>query len=191
MRFELKICLLLTAMAAPLHAQREPATKKVITCRDIRWELGWLKSISLMGNVMLAARADVARCEEAILLRGGDEHGRGGLVSEGLATNVLLVLAGDGGVMELVTPALDSAPILSGVTRQFLLKLDPKIRERAVPAADLSRAQEVMLLGTTTMVTSVIEIDGRRIGDGTSGPHAHRLLRLLLEGLESGRDIEE
>jgi D-alanine transaminase len=173
-----------------IRTQLEPATKNVITCRDVRWELGWLKSISLMGNVMLAARADAARCEEAILLRGGDERGRGGLVSEGLATNVLLALPGASNSTELVTPSLESAPILSGVTRQILLKLEPRIIERPVRAEELDRAGEIMLLGTTTMVTSVTRIDGRAVGAGTVGPEARRLLRVLVEGLEAGRDIE-
>jgi D-alanine transaminase len=172
-----------------LDAQHEPAVKKVITCRDIRWELGWLKSISLMGNVMLAARADKAGCDEAILIRGGDERGRNGRVAEGLATNVLLALPDGRGAVELVTPALESAPMLTGVTRQLLLKLEPRIRQRTVDAAELESAAEIMLLGTTTMVTSIVQVDGRRVGDGAPGPHARRLLGMLLEALRAGKDM--
>lgn len=176
----------------PLTAQSVPAVKRVITRRDIRWELGWLKSISLMGNVILAQQAEAAGVDEAILLRGGDAQGRGGLVSEGLATNVLLAVpdgrGGDG--TELVTPSLDSVSILTGVTRQILLMLEPTIRERPIRAEELQTASEVMLIGTTTMVTSITEVDGRRIGDGAPGPQARRLLKLLVDGLTTGRDIQ-
>lgn len=175
----------------PLETQREPATKRVITRRDIRWELGWLKSISLMGNVMLARQAEQAGVDEAILIRGGDETGRGGLISEGLATNVMLALPDGRGGTELVTPALTSAPLLAGVTRHILLKHEPRFRERSLPAEDLIRASEVMFLGTTTLVTSITQIDGRTIGDGAPGPEARTLLKVLLEAIRSGRDMDE
>ena len=173
-----------------LESQREPATKRAITRRDIRWELGWLKSISLMGNVMLAAEADRAGCEEAILIRGGDERGRAGLIAEGLATNVLLALPDDKGGTELATPALESVSILAGVTRDILLALVPAIRQRPIRAEELDRTSEIMLLGTTTMVTSITELDGRRVGDGTPGPEAQRLLKILLHALQTGSDRE-
>lgn len=173
-----------------LETQREPATKRVITRRDIRWELGWLKSISLMGNVMLAREAELAGVDEAILLRGGDDSGRGGLISEGLATNVMLALPDGRGGTELVTPALTSAPLLAGVTRHILLKHEPRFRERPLPAEDLARATEVMFLGTTTLVTSITQIDRRTIGDGTPGPEARHLLKVLLNAIQSGRDID-
>ncbi len=173
-----------------LESQREPATKKAITRRDVRWELGWLKSISLMGNVMMAAEADRAGCEEAILIRGGDERGRGGLVAEGLATNVLLALPDGNGGTELATPALDSVSILAGVTRDILLTLVPTIRQRPIRSEELDHALEIMLLGTTTMVTSITELDGRRIGNGEPGPQARRLLGALVRCLTSGQDIE-
>jgi D-alanine transaminase len=174
----------------PLEAQTAPATKKVITLRDTRWELGWLKSISLMGNVLAARRADERGCDEAIFIRGGDESGHGGFVSEGLATNLMLALPMPGGGTELVTPALESAPMLSGVTRHLLCLWEPAIRQRPLPAEDLQRTTEIMHLGTTTMVSSVIEMNGRRLGDGVPGPQARRLLRVLVGGLKAGRDIE-
>ena len=174
----------------PLESQREPATKRVITRRDIRWELGWLKSISLMGNIMLAHQAEQAGCDEAILIRGGNETGRGGLISEGLATNVMLALPDGRGGTELVTPSLTSAPLLAGVTRHIMLKHEPRLRESPLPAEDLARATEVMFLGTTTLVTSITQIDGHTIGDGTPGPESRALLKMLLEAIQSGRDMD-
>ena len=174
----------------PLEAQIVPAIKRAVIRRDIRWELGWLKSISLMGNVMLAQEADRAGCEEAILIRGGDEHGRGGLITEGLATNILLALPDGRAGAELVTPSLDSAPMLSGVTRQILLSVEPRLRLRPIRAEELVHASEAMFLGTTTLVTSITAINGRAIGDGAPGPEARSLLKILLHALSSGADID-
>jgi D-alanine transaminase len=174
----------------PLDSITTPPTKRAITCRDIRWELGHLKSISLMGNVIAAMQADAAGADEAILIRpatrGGDLSQ--GVVSEGLATNVVLALPRDGGGHEIVTPSLESASMLAGVTRAVLLRAAPEIAERPVMASELSRASEVMYVGTTTLVTTITHIDGRAVGDGSPGPVAKRLLKVLVSTIKEGRD---
>ena len=160
-----------------------PGAKAADTMRDSGWEMGRLKSISLMGNVWCAMHADAAGADDAILIR----EGRGendGLVGEGLATNVVVVTR-DG---EVCTPSLDSVPILAGVTRAILLRERPEIRERAVGASELREAREVMLIGTTTMVASVTRLDGRPVGDGKPGPVACSLLRTLVDAIRSRRD---
>jgi D-alanine transaminase len=172
-----------------LDSQTVPATKRAITQPDLRWHLGWVKSISLMGNVLAARNADERGCDESIFIRGGNESGNGGLVAEGLATNVLLALPGREGKTHLVTPALDSAPMLAGVTRDILLRLDPTIVQRPISAEELSDAREIMLLGTTTMVTSIVQLNGKQIGDGTPGPESRRLLELLVGALREGKDM--
>lgn len=164
----------------PLESFVVPVSKAAVAIRDIRWEMGRLKSISLMGNVWCAMRADAAGAEDAILLRGGED----GLVGEGLATNVILAMRSG----EICTPSLESVPILAGVTRAILLRERPEIRERAVRAAELREASEVILIGTTTMVASVTTLDGRRVGDGAPGPVARSLLATLVEAIRAGRD---
>lgn len=168
-----------------------PPTKRVVTCRDIRWELGRLKSISLMGNVVMAMDADRRGGEEAILIRGGCGSGpdmENGLVSEGLATNIILAVNAPGGGVELATPALGSVSILAGVTRDILLRAVPEIHERTVRASELLTAREVMLIGTTTLVTAVTHVDGRPVGDGSVGPEARRLFRVLVAAIRERRD---
>jgi D-alanine transaminase len=157
----------------------EPPQKSAIMIEDRRWLLGRLKSISLMGNVLAALEADAAGSEDAIFVRSG-------LVAEGLATNVVLALHGPGGRDTLVTPSLEAVPILAGVTRDILLEAAPEIEARAVTVDELRRAGEVMLIGTTTMVTSVVRLDGRVIGTGEPGPRARRLLATLLSAIREG-----
>lgn len=166
----------------PLNIASDPTTKSAITLRDIRWEMGHLKSISLMGNVWSAMQADAAGAEDAIFLRGGED----GLLAEGLATNVVIVTR-DG---EVCTPSLESVSILAGITRGILLREAPEITQRPIRAAELRDAREIMLLGTTTMVASVTRLDGKPVGDAPlhPGPVAVRLLRTLISAIQSGRD---
>lgn len=168
----------------PLASIVKPVAKAAVTLRDIRWEKGRLKSISLMGNVWCAMRADAMGADDAILLRMGVGVGEDALVGEGLATNVVIVMR-EG---EVCTPSLESVPILAGVTRAILLRERPEIRERAVRASELRDAREVMLIGTTTMVASVTRLDGRAVGDGVPGPVAGSLLTTLVEAIRAGRD---
>lgn len=164
----------------PIESFKVPVSKSAVAIRDIRWEMGRLKSISLMGNVWCAMHADAMGADDAILLRGGED----GVVGEGLATNVILVTRSG----EICTPSLDSAPILAGVTRAILLRERPEIRERAVRAVELRDASEVMLIGTTTMVASVTRLDGRAVGEGVPGPAARSLLAALVAAIREGRD---
>lgn len=173
----------------PLEELSAPMTKRVISCRDPRWEFGWLKSTSLMGNVWMARRAAEAGADEAIMIRGGDEEGRGGLVAEGLAVNVILVHQSSGEDARIATPSLESAPMLRGVTRDILLDLAPEIVERPVRAEELPTASEILLIGTTTYVSAVVELNGRPVGNGRTGPVARDLMTRLMDCYRQGRDI--
>ncbi|MCC6321641.1 MAG: aminotransferase class IV [Phycisphaerales bacterium] len=162
-----------------------PPTKRASLLRDIRWERGHLKSISLMGNIMLALEAGSAGMDEAVLFR---RRGDSELVTEGLATNIIAVLPTLAGGAEIVTPLLRSVPILAGVTRSILLRHAPEIVERDVMVEELARAAELMFIGTTTLVSSIVSLDGRTIGDGTPGPIARRLLAVLVRAVSTGND---
>lgn len=155
----------------PVAAYTEPPTRTAVVLPDTRWLNGHIKSTSLLGNVLTSIAADEAGAQDAILIRGD-------LVGEATASNVFLAL-GD----RLVTPSLDSVPILAGVTRDLILEADPSIEERPVTLDELRRAEEIMLAGTRTMVTSVISLDGRPVGAGAPGPRAHTLLRTLVDAI--------
>ncbi len=160
-----------------LASNQNPAVKNASVQHDIRWARGEVKSTSLLGNILVSMAAAQRGGEEAILVRDG-------LLVEGGYTNVVLVTPE--GI--LVTPSLDSAPMLAGVTRRIVLDLDPTILERPVRADELQTAREILLVGTTTMVTTVGTMDGRRIGDGMPGPQARRLLSLLVNAIAEGRE---
>jgi D-alanine transaminase len=152
-------------------------TKSAAVIEDRRWLMGHLKSISLMGNLMASMEADAAHAEDAIFVRHG-------LLAEGLATNVLVVDEH----RRIATPSLASVPILSGVTRAILLEMVPDIEVRPVRAEELRTAREVLLTGTTTMVTAVTRLDGNPVGDGVPGPASTRLLEVLVGAIRHELD---
>lgn len=175
---------------APINFQNPtPATKRASIQPDLRWLRGTLKSISLLGNVLAAIDAHQQhQAEEALLVR--DLMGRK-LLTEGTYTNVMLVTPGG----QLVTPALPTpqgpqAPLLAGVTRRLLLHAHPTIIERPVDAHELDTAREVLLVGTTTMVTSVTHIDTRPVGNAAPGPVAQQLMRALVSAIAAGVDTD-
>ncbi|TVQ62598.1 MAG: hypothetical protein EA378_04520 [Phycisphaerales bacterium] len=156
-----------------LSAYTTPPTCRVARVPDLRWHRGTIKSISLHGNILAAMEASEHGATETVMIRDG-------LVSEACASNVVLAVPDGLGGTRLVTPSLESVSILAGVTRRLILDLDPTIETRAVLAEELDEASEIILVGTNSMVTSAIELDGRPVGDGTPGPEARRLLHRLV-----------
>ena len=99
-----------------------------------------------------------------------------GFVAETNATHVFVV---DGGRVR--TSRLVACP--EGITRSVVLEL---CEANAIPSeeCDLSltevyRADEMFCTGTMGEIAPVIEVDGRTIGDGASGPMTRRLSELF------------
>lgn len=162
----------------PLDEVTSPTLRRATVRPDTRWERGWVKAISLLGGVLAAIEADEAGCDDAVLVRDG-------LVTEGVATNVFIATGG-----RIATPSLESAPMLAGVTRRVLLEADPSIAQRPITEAELRAADEIMLVGTTTTVSSVTHLDGRPVGaarPGAPGPASRRLLATLRSAVEAER----
>ncbi len=129
--------------------------------KDIRWLRCDIKSTSLIPSVLSSRRASEKGFSEII-------YHRDGLITEGAHTNVCFVSNN-----ELITPPLSNF-ILAGVTRKIVLGLCGQLRikfaERNILLTELKDIGEIMLLGTTTEITPVIEIDGTKINDGLPGP---------------------
>ncbi len=134
---------------------------RCITTQDIRWHRCDIKAITLLANVMMKLEAQQAGADDAILIRDG-------VVSEGTASNVMIV---EGNT--LVTPPLDHH-LLGGITRQILLRCAPAIGllplEEPIGLQRLYQADEIWLTSSTKESLPVVELDGRPVGDGTPGP---------------------
>ncbi len=116
--------------------------------------------------------------DEALLL---DVHG---FVAEGAGENLFLVKGG-----ALFEPVLTSA--LAGITRDTVIELardlDIGVQSRQVTRDDVYLADEAFFCGTAAEIVPIVELDRRRIGDGTPGPLTRRLLASFREAT-GGRD---
>lgn len=127
---------------------------------------------NLLNNILAKLEADAAGVDDAVML---DLEG---FVAETNATNIFLVKDG-----ELATPIADRC--LPGITRKAVLEIARAAQmpaaERRVTTADLWTADEVFTTGTMGELSPVLEIDGRRIGDGAAGSLTRRLQALFRE----------
>ncbi len=132
-----------------------------ITADDIRWARCDIKSVSLLGSVLLRQAAVEAGCTEALLLRDGR-------LTEGSASTVHVVVDG-----VVVTPP-QSSRILPGTTRgvveELLQTLDIPWNSSEVPEAALRGADEIWLSAATREVQPVTRLDGNPVGTGRPGP---------------------
>ena len=139
---------------------------KVITAPDLRWARCDIKSVALLPNVMASQQARTQRAYETLLVREG-------VVTEGSHTNFM-------GIFDDVVfthPLNDH--ILPGVTRKVVLELCRElgipIRETPIEADQLREASELILLGTTTGVMPIVEVNDWQMPDGKPGPLTKKL----------------
>ncbi|MFO1444196.1 D-amino-acid transaminase [Bacillus sp. Bva_UNVM-123] len=149
---------------------------KTVLNDDIRWLLCDIKSLNLIGNLLAKQKAVEAGCYEVI------QH-RNGIVTEGSASNVVMIKDG-----KVITHPADHL-ILNGITRQVILKIcaknDIPFEERTFTLDELGEADEVFVSGTTTEITPVIEIEGKKVSDGTPGMITKKLQLLFEQEIET------
>ena len=125
-----------------------------------------LNSHYKLNCILACIAAKKAGADEALML---DVHG---FVNTTNACNFFIVR--DGAVW---TSTGDYC--MNGITRQKVIDLcrghDIPVFERNFSLVDTYGAQEAFLTGTFGAQTPVIEIDGRRIGDGDMGPVTRRI----------------
>jgi D-alanine transaminase len=132
----------------------------VVTLEDIRWDRCDIKSVALLGNVLLRQEAAERGADEALLTRDG-------LLLEGSSSTVFLCIGG-----KLVTPP-NSHQILPGTTRDAVLELaDGWLPSEVCPleARELQSADEVWIASAGRGVLPVTRVDGEPVGDGRPGP---------------------
>ena len=104
-----------------------------------------------------------------------------GYICEAAGYNVFLVKKG-----VILTP-MDN--ILIGITRQTVIELAETVgihlKEGRIQPFDLYNADEVFLSSTAGGIFSVVELDGRRIGNGKPGPMTAKIRELYLALLDS------
>ena len=161
-----------TLLVVPFELEFDPPAgglKRAVTVPDWRWDFRDIKTTSLMGTVLGKLRAGSHEASE-VLFVGPEQQLR-----EGGTTNVF-VRQED----QWRTQPTDGT-ILEGVTRGSLLGLMATegipIEERAPLLSEMDSWQEAFLCGTTTGVQPLVEIDGRQVGDGSSGAWTRQLAK--------------
>jgi D-alanine transaminase len=137
-----------------------------ITLDDIRWLRCDIKTLNLLPNVLAKQTAVKNGVGEVILHRNGT-------VTECSASNIMIIQSG-----VLFTHPANNL-ILHGITRAVILRLAEavgiEIKEQAFTVQQLMQADEAFLTGTTMEITPIIEIDGKKVSNGSPGPITQRL----------------
>lgn len=140
-----------------------------------------IKSLNYLNNILAKIEAGHLGYVEAFMLN------EQGYVAECTGDNVFIIQHG-----KVFTPPV-SAGSLTGITRGAAMEV---IKELGVPVIetnltryDLWIAAECFLTGTAAEVVPVVEIDGRKIGDGKPGALTQRVLeafhaRVSVDGLK-------
>jgi len=144
----------------------------VVTADDNRWQRCDLKTISLVGNVLMRQLAADAGAVETVMFRDGN-------LTEASASNVLVVIRG-----VIVAPPKDNL-ILPGITYgaayEFAREAGMPFEIRTISRAELQIADEMWLTSSTKEVVAVTTMDGRPFATGVPGPVFHKMYALFQE----------
>ena len=159
-------------MSNPLvNPTREQVEKgaAAVSAQDYRWQRCDIKSISLIGNCLLRQLSAESGAAETILFRDGK-------LTEASASNVFAVKRG-----VILSPAKGNL-ILPGITYDVVAEL---ARANGLPIefcdvaeAEVRAADELWVSSSSKEVLAIVELDGRRIGEGLPGPVFRRMYQL-------------
>lgn len=129
---------------------------------------------SYVNSALASSEAAQAGFDEAIVLR------ENGMVSEGSAMNIFMVLDG-----KLVTPPV-TADILVGITRNTVMELAREelgleVMERSIARTELYVCDELFFCGTGAQIAPVRSVDRRLVGNGKPGPISEQLRDLYFQ----------
>ena len=155
-------------LVPPPPAQVESGAA-AITAQDNRWLRCDIKSISLLGNVLLRQLSAEADAVETVLFRDGK-------LTEASSSNVFVV---KGGVIQ--SPPKNEL-ILPGITYDVVVELaranGMRLEFRDITEAEVRAADEVWVTSSSKEVLAIVRLDERQVGDGRPGPVYRRMYRL-------------
>ncbi len=133
-----------------------------------------VKSIGkYINNIMAKFIANMQNAGEGLMLTVD------GYVAEATGDNLFIVER-----EKLVTPPAYEG-ILEGITRATVIELARgagyPVEERRLTLYDVYTADEAFLTGTAAEVVPMVELDGRKIGDGKPGPITLEMMRRFRE----------
>jgi branched-chain amino acid aminotransferase len=140
------------------------------------------KTLNYLNNILAKIEVLDHNVPEAIM------YNHEGYVAEASGDNVLIVRDG-----VIYTPPAE-AGALSGITRSIVIRLareeNLQVVEKNLTRFDLYVCDEFFLTGTAAEVIGVVEIDGRKIGDGRPGPITNLLRKKFFEYTRKGQTAD-
>lgn len=162
-------------MASPLVNPPQEQVEQgaaAVSAVDDRWLRCDIKSISLIGNVLLRQRSAEAGAVETILFRDGR-------LTEASASNVFIVRRG------VIESPPKSNLILPGITYDVVVELAGRaglpLEFREIAEAEVRAADEILVTSSSKEVLAIVTLDGRRVGEGRPGPVFRRIYQLYQE----------
>ncbi|MGI9027026.1 MAG: D-amino acid aminotransferase [Burkholderiaceae bacterium] len=136
-----------------------------VTAIDNRWLRCDIKSVSLLGNVLMAEHAAANSAAETILFRDG-------FLTEASSSNVWVVKD------DVLCAPPKNNRILEGIRYGLISELAEEhgVRFVIAPVAEqaVREADELMLSSATKEVIPIVKLDGKPVGDGKVGPMYRR-----------------
>jgi len=159
------------AMSNPLVNPPAELVEKgasAVSAADNRWLRCDIKSISLIGNVLLRQLSADAGAAETILFRDG-------ILTEASAANVFVAKNG------LVLSPPKSNLILPGITYDVVVEIAQQLgmalEFRDIREAEVRAADELWVTSSSKEILAVVDLDGKPVGDGKPGPLYRRAWR--------------
>lgn len=153
------VFVMVTPLSLPDAAQRAQGVR-CVTAEDRRWLNCDIKSVSLLGNVLMAQYAAENDAFETIQFRDG-------MLTEGSSSNVWMVKEG------VLSAPPRSHKILEGIRYGLIEELTSecgiRFEAREIAEAELREADEILVSSATKEVLPVTQLDGQPIGDGKPG----------------------
>lgn len=153
------VFVMVTPLNLPNAAQRAQGVR-CVTAEDRRWLNCDIKSISLLGNVLMAQYAAENDAFETIQFRDG-------MLTEGSSSNIWMVKDG-----VLYAPPR-SHKILEGIRYSLIEELTGecgiRFEAREIAEAELRAADEILVSSATKEVLPVTQLDGQPVGNGKPG----------------------
>lgn len=148
-------------MPAPLTIEYDELKAiKTVLLEDVRWQHCDIKSISLLGNILLKQEAYTRGADEALLHRNNT-------LTEGATSNIFIVKNN-----KIFTPQKNQF-ILSGITRDVIIEVAQNIKiniiEKDLTVSELYDADEVWVSSSSREISPVIQIDDKIVGQGEIG----------------------
>jgi len=167
--------LLMSSPILPIPAAASMQGARAVSLEDIRWQLCHLKTVALLGNVLLKQEAINRGYDECVLLRNGN-------ATECSASNLFMVKSD-----VLVTPP-KSNQLLPGITRDLIVEValanGVDVQEREVAEAELAHADELWFSSSTKAIVPIVSLDDKPVGQGSAGPMWQRVRAYYCDYIE-------